>query len=126
MEKEKITYQYADTGHWLARCNHQSNVIELNAREFGSLSPLMKDYVWVHECVHLLTDVSDEAECNRLADEIFISRATSDKDKAARMNFIKSANDHSFSKATGPMPKIGMLLLVLELVLFIILKYKKL
>lgn len=102
MEKEKITYQFADTGHWLARCNHQSNVIELNALEYGSLSPLMQDYIWVHECVHLLTDITDEAECNRLTDEIFISRAKSNKDKYARITFVNSANNQSFTRVKKP------------------------
>lgn len=102
MEKEKIRYQFAETGHWLARCNHQSNVIELNAREFGSMSLLMRDYIWVHECVHLLSGVRDETKCNRMSDEIFISRAKNDKDKRARMDFVNSANDQSFTRVKKP------------------------
>lgn len=113
---EKIKYQYADTGHWLARCNHQTNVIELNANEWDSLSPLMKDYVWVHECVHLLTDITDEAECNRISDEIFIARSCNAIDRKRRLDFVTAANDHSFSKVTRPaldaMPVVLALLAV--------------
>lgn len=97
MEKQKITYQYADIGHWLARCNHLTNVIELNANEWDSLSPLMKDYIWVHECVHLLTDITDEAECNRMSDEIFIRRSRNARDRQQRLDFVTAANDLSFT-----------------------------
>lgn len=122
METQKITYQFADTGHWLARCNHQTKVIELNAREFNSLSPLMKDYVWVHECVHLLTDVRDEAACNKISDEIFISRAKSKRELAERRYFVNAANDQSFTRVTRPTTGIAPLLLALVAVIFLITK----
>lgn len=102
MEKQKITYQYADIGHWLARCNHQTNVIELNANEWDSLSPLMKDYIWVHECVHLLTDITDEAECNRMSDVIFIHRSRNARDRQQRLDFVTAANDLSFTRIAKP------------------------
>ena len=102
MEIQKITYQYAEIGHWLARCNHQTKVIELNAREFNSLSPLLKDYIWVHECVHLLSDVRDETECNRMTDQIFISRAKNDRERNERQDFVNSANDKSFTRVIRP------------------------
>lgn len=90
MEKTKITYRFADTGRWLARCDHSSDVIELNEREFARLSPLYQDYVWIHECVHLLMDVYDETRCNCITDEVFLLRATDDL--AERRNFIERSN----------------------------------
>ena len=102
MEKQKITYQFADIGHWLARCNHQTNVIELNANEWDSLSPLMKDYVWIHECVHLLADETSESDTNAMSDEIFISRARSERDRKRRVAFVAAANDLSFTRVTSP------------------------
>ena len=121
MENEKITYQFASIGHWLARCNHQTKVIELNAREFNSLSPLMKDYVWVHECVHLLTDVRDEAACNKISDEIFISRAKNARDCRRRMDFVNAANDQSFTRVTRPTTGNEPLVLALLAVIFYLL-----
>ncbi|MEE1288472.1 MAG: hypothetical protein UHK44_07730 [Bacteroidaceae bacterium] len=102
MENQKITFQFADIGHWLARCNHQTNVIELNANEWDSLSPLMKEYIWIHECVHLLTDITDEAECNRMSDEIFIHRSRNARDRQQRLDFVAAANDRSFTRVTSP------------------------
>lgn len=110
MEKE-MTYRFADTGHWLARCNHQSRVIELNSSEWGSLSPLMREYVWVHECVHLLCDLRSEAECNRITDEVFVSRARNTVDKAARERFVAAANNQNFN--TRPTPEWAMIVLAL-------------
>ena len=121
MENQNITYRFAEIGHWLARCNHQTKVIELNAREFNSLSPLLKDYVWVHECVHLLTDVRDEAACNKISDEIFISRAKNARDRRRRMDFVLCANNQNLSRVTRPAPAPGIMLLVL-LSVFLILK----
>lgn len=97
METQKITYKLTDTGHWLARCDHSTNVIELNKREFFKLSPMYREYVWIHECVHLLYNVYDEAECNRIADEVFLSWSKSDDDRAARVKFIASSNDNEKS-----------------------------
>lgn len=102
MEAQKITYQYADTGHWLARCNHATGVIELNSREFNSLSPLMRDYIWVHECVHLLSKERSEAETNRMSDEIFVSRARNERDRKRRLDFVSAANDLSFTRVARP------------------------
>ena len=90
MEKAQITYRFASTGRWLARCDHSSDVIELNRREFTRLSPLYQDYVWVHECVHLLMDVYDESRCNSIADAVFLLRATDDL--AERQKFVEESN----------------------------------
>jgi hypothetical protein len=122
MENEKITYQFAETGHWLARCNHSTKVVELNAHEYASLSPMMRDYIWVHECVHLIAGVRSEADCNRLSDEIFISRARNKRELAERSDFVAAANDQSFTRVTRPTTGIVPLLLALVAVIFLITK----
>lgn len=121
--EKKITYQFADTGHWLARCNHNTKVVELNAREYASLSPMMQDYIWVHECVHLIADVHSEADCNRISDEIFISRARNGRDRLSRIDFVNAANDQSFARTARPTPGSGPLALVLAaVILFLLIK----
>lgn len=123
MGSKQITYQFADTGHWLARCNHNTNVVELNAREYASLSPMMKDYVWVHECVHLIADVHGEAECNRISDEIFISRARNSRDRQSRIDFVNAANDQSFTRVARPTADSAPIVLALvAAILFILIK----
>lgn len=91
MEAAKIHSRYADTGHWLARCNHDTGLIELNRRNFPRLDALMKDYIWVHEYTHLLYDIYDEAECNAIADKIFIDRAKNAADREAREAFVRDS-----------------------------------
>lgn len=93
MEASKIHSRYADIGHWLARCNHETGLIELNRRDFPRLTPLMQDYVWVHENVHLLYDVYDEDQCNAIADKIFVSRAQNAADREARIAFVNNSGD---------------------------------
>ncbi|MBO7469696.1 MAG: hypothetical protein J6T81_06155 [Bacteroidales bacterium] len=94
----RIRAIYTDTGHWLARCNHDTGVIELNRRDFPRLSPLMKDYIWVHEYVHLLYGVYDEDRCNAITDEIFVRRGKTASKRQARINFIdKSKGSASVS-----------------------------
>ena len=123
MESQKITYQFANIGHWLARCNHQTNVIELNANEWDSLSPLMKDYVWVHECVHLLSGETSEKDVNVMSDEIFVSRARSERDRKRRQAFVASANDHSFGKVARPRVDVSFVLMVLlDVIVFLLIK----
>ncbi|MBQ3594924.1 MAG: hypothetical protein II981_05905 [Bacteroidales bacterium] len=97
MDEKQITYRFTDTGHWLARCDHSTNEIELNRREFFKLSPMYQEYVWIHECVHLLYNVQDEAECNRITDEIFLSKAKSEKERLERVRFVASSNDYGKS-----------------------------
>lgn len=101
----RIRAIYTDTGHWLARCNHDTGVIELNRRDFPGLSPLMKDYIWVHEYVHLLYGVYDEDRCNAITDEIFVRRGKTASERQARINFIEkskgSASVSGFSDETA-------------------------
>ena len=125
MENQKITYQFADIGHWLARCNHQTNVIELNANEWESLSPLMKDYIWVHECVHLLSGETSESDTNAMSDEIFISRARSERDRKRRQAFVAAANDQSFTRVTSPTTDKAPWLLAALVIAAILLLTKK-
>lgn len=125
MEKQKITYQYADIGHWLARCNHLTNVIELNANEWDSLSPLMKDYIWVHECVHLLTDITDEQACNSISDAIFLNRSRNARDRQQRLDFVTAANDLSFTRIAKPASDKTPLLVAALAVAVILLITKK-
>lgn len=99
MEEKKITYRFVDIGHWIARCDHSSNVIELNGKEFFKLSPLFREYVWLHECVHLLYDTHDEAECNRITDKIFIARSHDASDRIRRTRFVSVSNDYGKSNS---------------------------
>ena len=123
MGLQKIRYQYADTGHWLARCNHATGVIELNSREFNSLSPLMRDYIWVHECVHLLSKERSESETNRMSDEIFVSRARNARDRKSRLAFEAAANDQSFTRVARPeLDAMPVVLAVLAVTVFLTLK----
>lgn len=123
MENQKITYQFADIGHWLARCNHHTNVIELNANEWDRLSPLMKDYVWIHECVHLLADETSESDTNAMSDEIFVSRARSERDRKRRVAFVAAANDRSFGNVARPRTDIKpVLAALLAIAVFLLIK----
>ncbi|MCQ2318485.1 MAG: hypothetical protein MJZ90_06155 [Bacteroidales bacterium] len=92
MEAGRIKVVWSDTGHWVARCSHESGVIELNRTEFPRLSPMMRDYVFVHEYVHLLCDEFDENRCNLITDEVFIRRGRSGADRRRRRDFVNRSN----------------------------------
>lgn len=106
MEKTQITYRFTDIGHWIARCNHDTDVIEINGDEFRKLSPLFQDYVWIHEHVHLLVNEYNEAQCNKMTDEIFISRASSQEDLAQRKKFIERSNSVMTAFAQQKKPRV--------------------
>lgn len=95
MDAGQIKVKYTDTGHWLARCDHSTGVIELNRREYPRLSPLFRDYVWCHECVHLLYNVYDEEKCNSIVDRIFIDRAKTERERQERLDFIAKSEGMS-------------------------------
>ena len=83
----------------------------------------MKDYVWVHECVHLLSDSTSESDVNAMSDEIFVSRARSDRDRKERMAFVASANDRSFGNMARPRTDVRTVLVVLLLIaVFLLIK----
>lgn len=102
MEAGEIKVIWRDTGHWVARCNHETGVIELNRREFPRLSPMMQDYVFCHEYVHLLCDETDENRCNLITDRVFIERGRTEADRRIRAEFVNRSNSdgpetsHSF------------------------------
>ena len=106
MEKTQITYRFTDIGHWIARCNHDTDVIEINGDEFRKLSPLFQDYVWIHEHVHLLVNEYNEAQCNKMTDDIFISRASSQEDLAQRKKFIERSNSVMTAFAQQKKPRV--------------------
>lgn len=128
--EEKIKYRWADIGHWIARCNHDTYVIELNRNEFPRLSPLFQDYTWIHEHVHLLADVYDESKCNKITDEIFISRAVNEKDLQERREFVSRSNSlmlgHSSQKLKSSRKKSVWAVLLAVILLLVIIKIKKL
>lgn len=97
MEINKIHSQFTDTGHWLARCNHDTGLIELNRRDYPRLSPMMQDYIWVHEYVHLLYNLYDEAQTNAIADKIFISRAKTPAERIEREAFVQNSGGEPMS-----------------------------
>ena len=97
MEVKQIHSKFTDTGHWLARCNHDTGLIELNKRDFPRVSPMMQDYIWVHEYVHLLYDIHDENQTNAIADKIFISRAKNDSEKEQREAFVRNSSGMAMS-----------------------------
>lgn len=92
MEAGKIKVVWSNTGHWLARCNHDTGVIELNRTEFPRLSPMMQDFTFVHEYVHLLCDEYDEDRCNQIAEVVFVSRARNEIDRRRRRDFVNRSN----------------------------------
>lgn len=97
MEIAKIHSKYSDTGHWIALCNHDTGLIELNRRDFPRLSALMKDYIWCHEYAHLLYDVYDEAQCNAIADQLFIERAKTPGERREREAFVRDSGSSAVS-----------------------------
>ena len=120
----QIRYRYADIGHWLARCDHSTGIIELNRTEFPKLSPLYKDYVWLHECVHLLYNVYDEAKCNEITDMLFLQRACSRSDYRARQRFIERSNAISIEKTSASERSYDGLLAALMLLAIIVIVTK--
>ena len=115
MEIAKIHTQYADTGHWMARANHDTGLIELNRRDFPRLSPMTQDYIWVHEWVHLVYDIYDETQCNQIADKIFVSRAKTDSERREREEFIKNSFGIPYTSAIAVTAIIGIASTVINL-----------
>lgn len=92
MDISKIKVKYADTGYYLARCDHSTGVIELNRRVFSRLDPIMRDYIWCHEYVHLLCDIHDEAKCNETTARVFVARAKNETDRQDRIKFVEASH----------------------------------
>lgn len=115
MEIAKIHTQYADTGHWMARANHDTGLIELNRRDFPRLSPMTRDYIWVHEWVHLIYNIYDEAQCNEIADKIFVSRAKTDAERCEREEFVKDSYGTPYSSGIAVTAVVGIVSTVISL-----------
>lgn len=77
-----------DLGPVIARADHLENAIELNRKVFYSLPPLTQEFVLCHEVCHLRHNEWDENRTNELAADMFVQRATSDEDRAARKQFL--------------------------------------
>lgn len=119
MEKtQEIRYRFADIGRWMARCDHNAKVIELNSKEFANLSPLYRDYIWVHECVHLLTDIRDESKTNEISDGIFLLRSSSEHDRQERQRFLEVSD----SPVSSGHSSVLVVMIIIATILFIILK----
>lgn len=86
---QKITIvEREDLGPVLARADHQENVIEVNGKAFYSLPPMVQEFVLCHEVCHLRHDEWDEERTNRLAAQLFLSRAANADDLEARREFL--------------------------------------
>ena len=87
--KGKITIlERADLGPVIARADHQENAIEVNAKAFYALPPMVQEFVLCHEVCHLKHNEWDEARTNRLASRLFLSRAKSADDLRERERFL--------------------------------------
>ena len=83
-----------DLGPVLARADHQDNAIEVNARAFYRLPPMVQEFVLCHEVCHLRHNEWDEARTNALAARLFMSRARSDADRRQRQEFLSYLDGH--------------------------------
>ena len=87
--QEKIRIrEREDLGPVLSRADHNLNVIEVNAKAFYKLPPMMQEFILCHEACHLLHNEWDEAETNRLASQLFLDRAKDAADLEARKQFL--------------------------------------
>lgn len=88
-QKEKITViQVEDLGPVLARADHQKNVVEVNAKAFYKLPPMVQEFVLCHEFCHLKHNEWNEARTNQLAAQLFLQRAANEADLQDRRKFL--------------------------------------
>lgn len=80
--------EVADLGPVIARADHEDRAIEVNARIFYGLPPMVQEFVLCHEVCHLKYNEHDESATNALAAQLFLERAQGDDDLAARRDFI--------------------------------------
>lgn len=87
--QQKITFrEREDLGPVLARADHLDNAIEVNARVFYNLPPMIQEFVLCHEVCHLKHHEWDEAKTNQLAAQLYMSRATDAADAETRQRFL--------------------------------------
>ena len=87
--QEKITIrEREDLGPVLARADHQDNAIEVNAKAFYSLPPMVQEFVMCHEVCHLKHNEWDEQRTNRLAADLFLKRSKGAEDRNEREQFL--------------------------------------
>lgn len=84
----------ADLGPVLARADHLENTIEVNAKVFYRLPPMMQEFVLCHEVCHLKHNEWDEARTNQLATELFLRRAKGEADLEQRKRFMSYVDGH--------------------------------
>ena len=99
MEKKITIVEREDLGPVLARADHQENVIEVNGKAFYALPPMVQEFVLCHELCHLRHNEWDEERTNRLAAQLFLSRATDDDDRRAREKFLSYMDDQGYSNS---------------------------
>ena len=98
--KGKITIlERADLGPVIARADHQENAIEVNAKAFYALPPMVQEFVLCHEVCHLKHNEWDEARTNRLASQLFLSRSKNAADRKERERFLSyiDGSDSNYS-----------------------------
>lgn len=89
MEPLKIKIrEMPDLGPVLARADHQQNAIEVNARAFYQLPPMVQEFVLCHEVCHLRHNEWDEARTNQLAAALFMQRTQCEADRDERRRFL--------------------------------------
>lgn len=99
MEKLTIREQN-DLGPVIARADHRDKAIEVNKEIFYKLPSMVQEFVLCHEVCHLKYNELDEAETNRLAAEVFLSRASGEKDLAERRRFLSYMEGKDMSEIT--------------------------
>lgn len=98
MAQEKIrVIERSDLGPVLARADHLNNVVEVNAKAFYGLPPMFQEFVLCHEVCHLEHDEWDEERTNRLAVDLFLSRAVDDDDRERRERFLSNPAGGEYS-----------------------------
>lgn len=78
----------ADLGPVIARADHHDRAIEVNRQLFYRLPLDVQEFVLCHEVCHIEHDEHDEALTNQRAAALYLSRATSEADRARREEFL--------------------------------------
>ena len=100
-QKAKIAIrECADLGPVIARADHLNNAVEVNARIFYGLPPLVQEFVLCHEACHLKYGEHDEGRTNLLASQLFMSRAKNDADRRVRADFLAYMDGKEYSEIT--------------------------